>query len=181
MTRSTSRRRAHRAAAVVTTMVALVAAAGVPARADYSSGGMPTRTFNYRTVGINDTWVSFYDTGNIRWNQRVNSRIGRSTSAAATATAGSYADGWWGLYTPYGRRYVNRTFKIQNNVRTLLRDAGQSRLAAWSQANCAHELGHALSMADNPANSGGSIMIQGRLDTYQLPTAYDIREVERIY
>ena len=176
-----STRRAGRVATVLAAVAVLLTATGLPAQATYSSGGMPSRTFNYKTTGINDTWVSFYDTGNIRWNQRVNSHIGRSTSAAATATAGNYSADWYGLYTPYGVRNINRTFKIQNNVRRLLEDAGSSKLASWAMANCTHELGHALSLADNPNTTQRSVMDQGTLDSNTLPTAYDIAEVERIY
>ncbi|MEV4345162.1 hypothetical protein AB0J83_11865 [Actinoplanes sp. NPDC049596] len=159
----------------------LIAATGVPAQATYYSGGMPSRTFNYKTHGINSTWVEFYDTGNIRWNQRVSSHIGRSTSAAADATAGSYSQSWYGQYSPHGVRGINRTFSIKVNSRTLQAAAG-SNYTKWITSTVTHEIGHSLSLADNPNTTQASLMKHSRnRTTSQLPTAYDIAEVERIY
>lgn len=170
-----------RLAIVPVAAIALVAGFGAPARADYYSGGMPTRTFNYRTHGINSTWVAFYDTGNIRWNQRVSSHIGRSDSAAADATAGSYSQSWYGNYAPHGVRNINRTFTIKVNTRTLLADAG-SNYQAWVTSTVTHEIGHSLSLDDDPNTSSASIMKHSRnRTTSQVPTSYDISEVERIY
>lgn len=174
-------RHAARSTLVLTAAAALIASAGVPAEATYSSGGMPTRTFNYRTHGINPTWVSYFDTGNIRWNQRVNSHIGRSNSAAADATAGRYGQSWYGQHDPHGARNINRTFTIKINIELLSARAG-SNLEKWILSTTTHELGHALSLADNPNVGDASIMKHDRnRTTSQLPTAYDIREVERIY
>jgi hypothetical protein len=172
-----------RAAAVVVMATTLIAALGVPVQATYYSGGMPSRTFNYRTHGINDTWVGFYDTGNIRWNQRVNSRIGRSTSAAADATAGSYSASWYGEYDPHGVRGVNRTFTIRMNSRTINLDYSTSRRPTAIPAFITHELGHALSLADNPNTTRSSIMKYSDVTPLRVlvPQPYDIEEVERIY
>lgn len=152
----------------------------MPASATYLSGGMPSRTFNYRTHGVNSWWVASFDTGNIRWNQRVSSHIGRSTSAKADATAGSYSQSWYGLYSPHGVRGINRTFTIQINSRTLSRDSTDFQKWVWSTTT--HELGHSLSLADDPNTSQASIMKHNRnRTTSQFPTAYDISEVNRIY
>jgi hypothetical protein len=182
----TNDRRPARAAgwrlgAVLVTVALVVAGTGVAAQADYYSGGMPTRSFNYRTEGINDTWVGFYRDGNNRWNTSgARTSIGLNSGAAAWATAGNYSAAWWGLYTPYGIRGLNRTFRIQQNARTLARDAG-SNLAEWCRGNSVHELGHALSLADNPNTTRVTVMDQGVLATVRFPMAYDIEEVERIY
>jgi hypothetical protein len=170
-----------RSAIVGATALGLMAAASPPAQADFSPNGMPTRTFNYRTHGINPTWVEFYDTGNIRWNQRVNSHIGRSDSAAADATAGSYSQSWYGHHSAHFVLGVVRSFTIQVNTRTLLADSG-SNYTKWCTSTVTHELGHSLSLADNPNTTAASIMKHSRnRTTSQLPTSYDISEVERIY
>jgi hypothetical protein len=171
-----------RLAVVLATASALVAVGGAPAWADYYSGGMPTRSFNFKTQGINDTWVGFYDTARSRWNgSGAGTNIGRSSSAAATATAGRYSQSWYGLYTPHGIRGINRTFTIQVNARTLEADAG-SNYTAWVRSTCTHELGHALSLADNPNTSSASLMKHNRnRTTVGSPTSYDVSEVRRIY
>jgi hypothetical protein len=173
--------KAAKTAVVGSGVLGLVMTNGLPAQADYYSGGMPNRTFNYRTHGINSTWVSIYDTANIRWNQRVGSTIGRSTSAKADATAGSYSQSWYGQYTPHGARGINRTFTIKVNVRTLSKDGG-SHFSDWCYSTTTHEVGHSLSLTDDPHTSSASIMKHNRnRTTSQLPTSYDISEVFRIY
>jgi hypothetical protein len=176
------RLRTTRTAVIVTTACALVAALGTPASADYYSGGMPGRSFNVKTSGINDTWVGFFDTGRARWNNSgAGASVGRSSSAAAVFTAGSYSGSWFGLYTPHGLRPINRTFTIQVNSRTLLASAG-SNYTAWVLSSTTHEIGHALSLADNPNTTAASLMKHNRnRTTSQFPTSYDVAEVRRIY
>lgn len=168
---------------VAAAALALVASSGLPAQAVYLADGMPTRNFNYRTHGVNDTWVSIYDTGNIRWNQHAGARLGRSTSASADATAGRYSESWYGIYQPHRSR-SNRTFTIRLNARTLLDKFGNGRLVAAGQVGATHELGHALSLAHiGPRHITDSIMDYDDIDDLrvQLPTSYDRSEVERIY
>ena len=170
-----------RLAAVAAAASVVVAGLGVPAQATYYSGGMPTRTFNYKTHGINDTWVAYYDTANIRWNQRVSSNIGRSTSAAADATAGSYSQSWYGNYDPHGQRSINRTFTIKLNSRTINRDyTSSSARTKYTRIFATHEIGHALSLDDNPNTALTSIMKYNWGST-EVPAQYDIDEVARIY
>lgn len=174
----------YRTAVAVTAALALVATSASPAAATYYSGGMPSINWNYRVHGVNPTWVEFFDTGNIRWNQRVSSRLGRSNSAAADATAGDYSASWYGLYTPHGIRGVNRTFTLQINARTLRNDFPNSAIyKRQALVTITHELGHGLSMADNPNTSSRSIMKYSDIDSLavEVPTAYDIAEVARIY
>lgn len=154
-----------------------------PASADYYSGGMPSRSWNVRAVGINDTWIGFLDTGRSRWNSTsAGTSIGRSTSAASTFTAGRYTgQSWYGLYSPSGIRGINRTFAIQVNAYTIERDSG-SNMTAWCRSTTTHELGHGLSLADNPSTTSSSLMKHSRnRATVGSPTSYDISEVLRIY
>lgn len=172
-----------RIATAATMALAIIASFGLPAEAVYLPDGMPTRTFNYKTHGINDTWVAIYDTGNIRWNQHAGADLGRSDSAAADATAGEYSESWYGRYEPHGSR-SDRTFTIRLNARTLLAKFGSGRIVAAGQVGATHELGHALSLAHiGPGSITDSIMDYADIDDLriQLPTAYDRSEVERIY
>jgi len=171
-----------RAAAVATMASALVAAVAAPAYADYYSGGMPSRSWNFKTTGINDTWVGFFDTARGNWNgSGAGASLGRKSNAAANVTAGRYSQSWYGLYSPHGIRGINRTFTIQVNARTLEADSG-SNFTAWILSTCTHELGHGLSLNDNPNTSAASLMKHNRnRTTLQKPTSYDVSEVRRIY
>ncbi|MFF3955546.1 hypothetical protein ACFYY1_20260 [Streptomyces sp. NPDC001890] len=152
------------------------------AQATYYSGGMPGPKFNVKAVGINDTWVGFLDTGRKNWNNAgAGASIGRKSTAKATFTAGRYNESWYGLYSPSGLRPINRIFKIKVNAKTLSRDSG-SKMTEWSRSTTTHELGHALSLADNPGTKKASLMKHSRNRTkVQKPLAYDISEVKRIY
>lgn len=152
------------------------------AEADYYSGGMPGRSFNVKAVGINPTWVGFLDTGRKNWNNSgAGANIGRKSSARATFTAARYNASWYGLYSPSGLRPINRVFKIKINARTLDRDSG-SKMTEWCRSTVTHELGHALSLDDNPGTRKASLMKHSRnRATVQKPLAYDVAEVKRIY
>ncbi|HET9519239.1 MAG TPA: hypothetical protein VFO77_16065 [Actinoplanes sp.] len=152
---------------------------------------MPSKTFNYETRGMNDVWVQHFDTGNIRWNQRVGSRIGRDTSSMSVAYAGYYgSQEWAGLTTSYGlKRDSNRWFKMEINVdrlRYLFLDGpggSTAKLVKESRETITHELGHTLCLSDNPNTKEVSIMKYADTDANrtEVPTAYDIADVERVY
>ncbi|MEV7870057.1 hypothetical protein AB0P17_29105 [Streptomyces sp. NPDC088124] len=179
-------RRFARASLVLTSCTALAfagtLAGATSAQATYYSGGMPSRSFNVKTVGINDQWVKYFDTGRSNWNNAgAGAKIGRKSSAKASFTAARYSASWYGMYSPSGSRYINRIFKIQVNARTLDRDAG-SKYDQWVRSTTTHELGHALSLDDNPNTSKASLMKHSRnRATVQKPLSYDISEVKRIY
>ncbi|GAA0794756.1 hypothetical protein [Spirilliplanes yamanashiensis] len=166
------------------TVLALIAT-GLPAHATTSGAGMPTTRFLYRTHGINPVWTAYFDTGNIRWNQRVGSTIGRTTSSLNDGTAGSYAGSWYGEYIARGVQPRDRNFTIRLNSRELVADFGNNSttLTRQSQVTATHELGHALNMADNPNTTSRSIMKYADIDDLrvEVPQPYDISEVARIY
>lgn len=57
-----------------------------------------------------------------------------------------------------------------------------SKLSAWSLSTSTHEIGHALSLSDNPKTTKASLMKHGRdRAKIQKPQAYDKAEVKRIY
>ncbi|QUC07619.1 zinc metalloprotease [Arachnia rubra] len=154
------------------------------ARADYSSGGMPSAAFSVKYVGISSYWSNVFDQARDRWNQTQATSdlaIGKKDSAAAVMTAGRYQWNFYGLYTSYGWRNINRTFKIQVNSLRLKEDSG-SHFEEWVASTSTHELGHALSLTDNPTTDRPSLMKHDRDRTTVIaPQPYDIEEVGRIY
>jgi hypothetical protein len=180
---SIRRIRSVQAATIAVATTVVVIAGGAPAQADYYAGGMPGRTFSVKTVGINDTWVGIFDDARSRWNNAgVSANIGRSSSAAATFTANNYSNQtWFGLYSPRGERYADRAFGIQVNTYQLRQLAG-SHFSEWCDSTTTHEIGHALSLGDNPNTSKASLMKHDRNRTTVFsPTSYDKSEVKRIY
>jgi len=176
-------RRWLRMSTVAVASAALVLTTALPAHATYYSGGMPGTTFNVKYVGVNDTYVHLFNDARSRWNKTTSTGVslGRSSSAAASMTAGRYSASWYGLYSPSGVRGINRAFKIQVNARTLQRDSG-SNFTKWIASTSTHELGHGLSLADNPGTGRASLMKHSRnRTTVYAPQAYDIEEVRRIY
>lgn len=167
--------------ALATTLLLL--AGTVNAQADYYSGGMDTRSFNFRAVNLNATWTGYTDTSRGYWNNSgAGTSIGRNTTASATVTAASWSSqSWYGLYTPSGVPNINRTFAIQINVFTLIRDAG-SNYSTWCLSTLTHELGHSLHLADNPGTTSSSLMKHSRnRTTIYKPQTYDVTEVKSIY
>ncbi|MFT9669182.1 hypothetical protein ACMZ5F_22875 [Streptomyces rhizosphaericola] len=162
--------------------VTLSLGAATTAHADYYSGGMPSRSFNVKAVGINDTWVGFLDRGRSNWNgSGAGTNIGRKSSAKATFTAGRYNESWYGLYSPSGLRPINRIFAIKVNAKRLAEKSG-SKMTEWCRSTTTHELGHALSLDDNPNTTKASLMKHNRnRATVQAPLSYDVSEVKRIY
>lgn len=154
-----------------------------PAYATYYSGGMPKRSFSVKTVGINSEWVKYFDTGRKNWNSAgVGANIQRKSSAKPSYTAGNYSASWYGLYAPSGSR-SNRSFQIKVNATTLWRDTKSiPKYDKWVRSTTTHELGHALSLADNPNTSKVSLMKHSRdRSKVQTPQPYDKSEVKRIY
>ncbi len=170
-----------RVAAALSAAAALVFIQAAPAMADYYDGGMPGKTFSVRYVGVNTTYTTHFNTARSNWNGAgIGVSITTSSSASATMTAGSYTtQSWYGIYTPSCIRAC-RSFSIQLNAHTITRDS--PNVSAWIRSTATHELGHALSLADNPNTTAISLMKHSRDRTaVQTPQAYDRNEVVRIY
>ncbi|WP_326722952.1 hypothetical protein OHT59_29710 [Streptomyces sp. NBC_00243] len=151
-----------------------------PAHATYWSGGMPSASFSIRTFSYNPSWQGPLTNGISNWNGTATpAAIGTLSNSRNTLTATSYSDTWYGLFTSSGPRDSSRTFTIKLNSRTIARDA--TNFSNMVTRVFSHELGHGLSMADNPSTSSSSIMKYTAWSTLVKPTAYDIAEVNRIY
>ena len=91
--------------------------------------------------------------------------------------------GWYGLYTPKSQNtsyYSGRYFTIQINSRTINQAA--SNLSSFIRSVTVHELGHALSLADNPNTTSTSIMKYSRnRNSLVSPTPYDRNNVSARY
>ena len=100
-------------------------------------------------------------------------------------TAGNYpGETWLGLYTPSGTR-SNRTFLIQVNANevSVVDAVSPGSFSQWVRWTSIHELGHALSLADNPVTTWQSIMKypSASVVPYQSPKSYDVNDVLAIY
>lgn len=91
-------------------------------------------------------------------------------------------DAWYGLYSPTGSRNPSRTFSIKVNTKKLSADAPAASYWTWVRSSATHELGHALSLNDNPGTTSASLMKHSRnRATIYLPQTYDKNEVKAIY
>ncbi|MEV4628665.1 hypothetical protein AB0J90_20580 [Micromonospora sp. NPDC049523] len=153
-----------------------------PARATYYSGGMWSAHFPIRSYSYNSTWQVPLDRALTNWyNTPTAAWIEKSASAPSWLEASSFPDTWFGLYTPYGSG-SGRYFRIQMNSRTLSASSG-GNFANWVTSSFTHELGHALSLNDNPpVAASASLMRHDRnRATLTTPQQYDINDVNNFY
>lgn len=159
-----------------------VAISATPAQATYYSGGMPSAHFYIKPYSYNDQWQPNLDQALTNWyNTPTPAWIQKSSSASSWLTAAYLSDTWYGLYTPYGSG-SGRYFHIQLNSRTISGDAG-SNFAHWVTSCFTHELGHGLSLNDDPpVSANSSIMRHDRnRSTVTTPQQYDINDVNAFY
>ncbi|HBV09655.1 hypothetical protein CIK74_02420 [Glutamicibacter sp. BW77] len=145
---------------------------------------MYTTKFSVRYVGANSTMSSLFDQSRGNWNSAgVGAGISKNLSSAHAMRAGSYTNEWYGLYSSTGNRALKTTkFNVYVNTRTLYRDMPNKVSTTWYLSTGTHELGHALSLADNPSTSSASLMKHSRnRSTIYKPQTYDKNEVKRIY
>lgn len=183
--RTSARSRRRRAAAVLavssvlTLPVALLP--GAPAQATFYSGGMPNAHYLIRPYSYNDLWQPNLDRALTNWfNTPTPAWIEKSTATSSALTAAQFADTWYGLYSPSGSG-SGRTFQIRLNSRTIARDA--ANFANFVTSCFVHELGHGLSLNDDPpVASTASIMRHDRNRNVMItPQQYDIDDVNNFY
>lgn len=178
------------AVAAVTLAVATLVAPAQAARSDYYfSGGVGTNRFAMKITGsMNSTWRGFLSSGISAWNSTSGSTgtyISQTAgSSNKTMTLGSLPSGTIGRYQYSGNR-SNRTFRITVDARQIIDHPNRvASIGAWAKFTSMHELGHALSLKDNPSTSSASIMKykpMGWAGVYGSPRAYDRSSVAAIY
>ena len=90
--------------------------------------------------------------------------------------SGNYKDSWIGYYSFYTKRGKTYKFNIYLNNRLL-----SKRSSNYKQSTLVHELGHALSLADNPSNSNSIMRYDRNRNIMITPTADDIAGVKKYY
>lgn len=183
-TKNHSLRRSNRMkiGAVIASLAMLIGV--IPASATYYAGGVGTNRFSVQITGVGDSWNAHLKHGITKWNATFNTTgvlISNSSSSQRKMTAAQYSQTWLGLYSPSGTR-ANRSFLIQANSRETA-SMSPAPPSDWARHVSVHELGHALSLADNPAVSQISVMKYPSASSYpyQNPTGYDISEVAAFY
>lgn len=105
-------------------------------------------------------------------------KIYYSSKASNVIYIGEYKESWVGYYSYYlnKKKQVTR-FNIYINDRLV-----KSKTNNYKQSVLVHELGHALSLADNPGNTKGTIMSYSRNRNKMItPQADDIAGVKKTY
>jgi hypothetical protein len=183
-TRDTASRHKRRPALAVAAALAGLCGtllSGAPASATYWSGGMPTASFSIRPYSYNSQWQPNLDRALTNWfNTPTPANIYKSSSSSSWLEAAQFSDTWYGLYTSWGARNSSRYYRVRLNARTISNDA--SNFGNFVTSCFVHELGHGLSLADNPNTSSASIMKYTRnRNTMTTPQQYDINDVNAIY
>jgi len=161
-----------------------------PAHATCYAGGLGFTNINIQPVSVGNPgsyWYQVLGEASRRWNNTGVAQIATATQSSGKYTAGQYSGEYWdavyGEYAPSGTRGLDRGFVIRINAKAIARDEpNPNNHWAWNTAITVHEIGHALSLADNPATAQFSIMKyppNNRWGSYANPTSYDIQEVRR--
>jgi hypothetical protein len=160
--------------------VALGAAfTAAPAQATYYSGGMPNAHFYIQPYSYNSLWQPALDQALTNWyNTPTPAWIEKSSSAPSWLTADYYSDTWYGLYSPFGSG-AGRYFHIQLNSRTIAGDA--SNFTNFVTSCFTHELGHGLSLDDDPPVAASIMRHDRNRNVMTTPQQYDIDDVNNFY
>lgn len=90
--------------------------------------------------------------------------------------SGSYADSWIGRYSYYTKNGKTSRFNIYLNDRLLANQSDN-----YKQSTLVHELGHALSLADNPPGVQSIMRYDRNRNTMIVPQQDDINGVKSFY
>lgn len=194
------RRTAATALAFITVCAASLTLAA-PASATCLRGGLGFTNINSQLINVQgssfDYWIRILQASNKNWNDLgAGTRMGIASSSAGRVAPGEYDASWGGQYIPEGTRGYNAGFRIEINAKTIRKYYPRSVTPSadhWNRVIMAHELGHALSMDDDPGNlpSGqyslmkypnfvGPFYDQFRdWGYYNTPTGFDRNEVIR--
>jgi len=132
---------------------------------------------------FNATWQAPMERAISNWNSRPTTVFFEQLSISNnTITAGSRVYTWYGLHTAWHRAGIITRFTIDMNSRTISQDA--TNFSNFVTSVFAHELGHSIWLADNPAGTtaNGSIMNHNRnRNTLTTPTAFDVASVNIMF
>lgn len=184
--------RSRRLLAVAAVVVALVGLGGSASGAlsdYYLSAGSGTNVFAVKLAGtMNSTWRGYLHSGVSAWNSTY-SQTGTLISVTSGSTnksiqLGALPSGTIGRYQ-YGGSRADRTFAITVDAQQII-DSPQriASIAKWAKFTTMHELGHGLSLKDNPSTGSASIMKYKPMSwtgVYGSPRAYDKNAVATIY
>ncbi len=152
-----------------------------PAQATTYDRGMALPSFAVKPYDYNSQWQGPMDRALSSWNVTPTPVwITKSSSAPNSIVAAQYPGvTWFGLYTPHGSK-PGRYFDIKLNSLNLSKTTYY--FDRFVTQVLVHELGHSLSLVDNPVTSQRSIMTYG-LDhsLYYVPQQYDINDVNNYY
>lgn len=148
----------------------------------WPKSGNPT-TINLLSYTYNSVWLGPMLNGQVQWNNS-SARVAFicNSTSSNTVTAASYADDWYGINTGTASGSTLTKFVIKLNSRTISRDA--TNISNFITSSMAHELGHAIWLADNPSTGtpNSSLMNHNRdRSTLIGPTSSDIARVNNHY
>lgn len=112
------------------------------------------------------------------WNNSIPGKINiyLNKNAPNTIYSGNYADSWIGYYSFYTKNNKTYKFNIYLNNRLLSKKSSN-----YKQSTLVHELGHALSLADNPPSSPSIMRYDRNRNTLITPQKDDINGVKNFY
>lgn len=150
-----------------------------------------TTTFSVKTTTVGAPYFGYFDSARGSWNNVSTwphisgTNLTDSDSSTNIVKVQSYDETWYGAYTPHGNPFSY--FKIRINTSTIEDKATSLGLSASNKAKfyksvMAHELGHALGLADDPSTTEQSLMKHSRDRTTIVgPQSYDIAAVDSYY
>lgn len=154
----------------------------------FSVSVLSSNAYSNQPYGWKTTYIPIRDATSSQYTQIVKKSINAWNNAVPgvkfyfdknapnTIYSGNYKDSWVGYYSFYTKNNKTYKFNIYLNNRLL-----SKRSSNYKQSTLVHELGHALSLADNPPNSNSIMRYDRNRNIMITPTADDIAGVKKYY
>lgn len=151
---------------------------------NFSSNAYLNQNFGWQSTSIpiknasSSSYKTVVNNSIAAWNNAIPGEVNIYLNKKANNTiySGSYADSWIGYYSYYTKKGKTYKFNIYLNDRLL---ANQSN--NYKQSTLVHELGHALSLADNPPGVQSIMRYDRNRNTMIVPQQDDINGVKSFY